>query len=137
MRSTLARPTYLLVRVAPTGFVLEHEDREELLGRIVKSHLVRKRFEDGMLACNSHDSITARDGTLCHDCRHPRCLTFLRIHLHDGPVVYVLDLAPTAARALLDLEDLIESEQERLVDVPVRLTVIDRGHWGLVHIERA
>ena len=136
MRSALARPTYLFVRVSPRGFVLEHEDREELAGRIVKTHLVRKRFEDGMLACDSRDGVTARDGTVCETCRHSRCLAFLRIHVHDGPVVYVLDLAPTAARALLDLADAVENEQRSLDDVPVRLTVVDRGRWGLVQIDR-
>lgn len=136
MRSALARPTYLFVRVAPGGFVLEHEGREELAGRIVKSHLVRKLFEDGVLACDARDGVTARDGTVCEACRHPRCLAFVRIHVRDGPVVYVLDLAPTAARALLELTDALEDEKRRLDDVPVRLTVADQGHWGLVRIER-
>ena len=136
MRSALARPTFLFVRVAPGGFVLEHEDREDLTGRIVKSHLLRKRFEEGMLACDSRDGIAARDGNVCESCRHPRCLAFVRIHLRDGPVTYVLDLAPTAARALLDLTDDVEAKDQRLEDVPVRLTVENRGRWGLVRIER-
>jgi hypothetical protein len=137
MRSALSRPAYLFVRVAPGGFVLEHEDREEITGRIVKNHLVRKRFEDGMLACDSRDGVTARAGTDCLACLHPRCLAFVRIHVREGPVVYVIDLAPTAAHALLDLTDAVEAEDQRLEDVPVRLTVENRGRWGLVRIVRA
>jgi hypothetical protein len=137
MRSALARPTYLFVRVAPDGFVLEHEDRSELTGRIVKSHLVRKRFEDGMLACSSPDGVTARDGTACDSCLHPRCTALVRIHVRDGPVIYVLDLAPTAARALLDFTDAVEADRERLEHVPITLTVDNRGRWGLVRIDRA
>ena len=137
MRSALSRPVYLFVRVAPGAFVLEREERDDLAGRIVKSQLVRKRFEEGVLACDSRDGITARTGTVCEACLHPRCLAFVRIHVRDGPVIYVLDLAPTAARALLDLTDAVEAEDLHLEDVPVHLTVENRGRWGLVRIDRA
>jgi hypothetical protein len=136
LRSALARPTYLFVRVAPEGFLLEHEERDEIAGRIVKSHLVRKRFEDAVLACDSKDGVTARDGTGCDVCLHPRCLALVRIHVREGPVIYVLDLAPTAARALLDLTDTLEAEGLRLESVRVSLTVENPGRWGLVRIDR-
>lgn len=138
IRRALGRPAFRFVRVTPKGFAIEDEDPvDELAGRVRKIHLVRKLFSDGVLACDSKDGVTARNGTVCDDCRHPRCRANLRVHLQEGPVVHVLDLAPSAARALLAFADSLGPEQAELDDVPVRLTVEDKGHWGLVHIHRA
>jgi len=138
IRRALGRPAFRFVRVTPKGFAIEDEDPvDELTGRIRKTHLLRKLFSDGVLACDSKDGITARNGTACDDCRHPRCRANLRVHLQEGPVVHVLDLAPSAAKALLALADALEQEQTDLGDVAVRLTVEDKGHWGLVRIESA
>ena len=135
-RRAFARPAYLFVRVAPEGFVVLDEVRDELTGRIVKSHLVRKLFDDCVLACWSKDGVTAQGDRACEECRHPRCQAGLRIHLRDGPVVYVLDLAVSAAKDCLDLLDAIASEDQTPEDVPLRLNVLDRGKWGLVRFKR-
>ena len=137
IRRAFGRPAFRFVRVTPTGFVIEDEDPvDELTGRIRKTHLVRKLFSEGTLACDSKDGITARNGTLCDECRHPRCHANLRVHIQEGPAVHVLDLAPSAAKALLAFADVLEAKHIELDDVPVRLTVEDKGHWGLVHIDR-
>jgi hypothetical protein len=137
IRRALARPVFRFVRVTPKGFVVDDEQPvHELIGRIRRTHVVRKLFDGGFLACDSKDAITARNGTLCDECRHPRCRANLRVHLQEGTLVQVLDLAPSAAKDLLALADQLEAKRLELDDVPVRLTVEDRGHWGYVHIHR-
>jgi len=134
-RRAFARPAYLFVRVLPEGFLVNDDVETELAGRIVKSHLIRKLFEDGVLDCQSRDGITSASGKSCDECKHPRCRAGLRIHLRDGPVVYVVDLAVSAARDCLDLLDTFEAEGRRPEDVSLRLTVTDQGRWGWVRLE--
>jgi hypothetical protein len=136
LRRTFAKPTALLVRISPKGFLILDELSRELTGRIGKTHLVRKLFEDGVLICDSKDGRRARNGTLCPECRHPQCRPLLRIHLHWETVVYILDLAFTSAQNLLALETEALEERLQLSQWTLRLTVRDHGYWGEVLFER-
>ena len=136
LRRAFAKPTTFPVKVSPRGFLIRDELSLELTGRVGKTHLVRKLFEDGVLICDSRDGREARNGTLCADCRHPRCRPQLRIHLHREPVIYILDLAFTSAQRLLNLEADALEEGMRLDQWTLRLTVRDHGYWGEVCFER-
>jgi hypothetical protein len=129
--------TYFPTKVTPDGFVVDDERVPTLTGRVRKTHLVRKRFEDGVLACDSRDGVTARNGTQCEACLHPRCQPSLRLHLQNASAVYVIDLAVTAAQNFLRLEDVLEADGKTLDDTPLTLSVINRGYWGEVRFTRA
>jgi hypothetical protein len=136
IRRAFLLPTQLLVRVNTHGFVVADETVTELSGRLHQVRLIRKLFENGTLACDSPDGIEARNGTLCDECRHPRCRPQLRIVLDRGAVHYLLDVNATSARNLLALEDELAAEGLRIEDCPVKLTVVPRGHWPEVRFER-
>lgn len=136
LRRAFAPPTTFLVKISPKGFLIRDELSSELKGRVGKTHLVRKLFEDGVLSCDSKDGRQARNGTLCPQCRHPRCRPQLRIHLHWEPVVYILDLAFTSAQSLLALETEALEQGQGLDQWMLRLTVRDHGYWGEVCFER-
>ena len=136
LRRAFAQASTFPVKISPRGFLIRDELSPELTGRVGKTHLVRKLFEHGVLICNSKDGRQARNGTLCPECRHPRCRPQLRIHLHEEPVIYILDLAFTSAQRLLDLETEALEEGVRLDQWTLKLTVLDRGYWGEVCFER-
>ena len=136
LREAFQRNTYLAVRITPSGFEVDEHHYDELHGRALQTSLNRRLFEDGVLACRSADGITAENGTLCDECRHPRCQPKLRLELAFGKTVFVLDLAPTSARNLFAMEDRAEAEGARLIDWTLRLAVTDRGNWGEVTFER-
>ena len=135
LRRAFAQPTTFLVKISPQGFLVRDELASELTGRVGKAHLVRKRFEDGVLVCDSKDGRQARNGTRCPECRHPRCRPQLRIHLHWESVIYILDLAFTSAQSLLDLEAEAAGQGQTLDQWTLRLTVRDHGYWGEVCFE--
>ena len=133
------RPTTLLVKVTPKGFVLSALDEEpvaELTGRIVKIRVIRKRFEDGVLVCDAPDGTHARNGTTCGQCQHPRCRPLLRCHLADRGIVYVIDLAYTSAENLFAIEDQAADAGDQLEAWHLRLRIVDRGYWGEVQFVR-
>jgi hypothetical protein len=137
LRQAFARRTYVLIRVTQKGFRLEDDILPELSGRIIKSTMLRKLFQDGDLVCQSKDGVTAEDGTVCATCLHPLCRPQMRIQLLNGSCAYVIDLAVTSAQNLLDFEDEAKAEDKRLRDLEVVLTILDRGHWGEVRFARA
>jgi hypothetical protein len=136
LRRAFARPTTRLGKVTAQGFLIDDEVHPELTGRIAKLRLLRKLFEDDVLLCDSQDGIQARNGTSCEGCRHPRCRPQLRLHLHQGVVIYVLDLNLTSANNLFRIEDQAEKEGIPLDHWILRLTVRNRGHWGEVRFQR-
>jgi hypothetical protein len=135
-RNAFAQNTYVFVRVTPGGFVGHGIARETLEGRVLKAHLVRKRFEDGQLTCDAQDGITARDGTRCDACRHPLCAPQLRIHLRQGSTTYVLDLAVTSAQNFIALDEAITATGGQLESEDLVLRVHPHGHWGEVLFRR-
>ena len=107
--------TNVFLKVTPRGFLQGDQLLEQLEGRITKRSLVRKLFEDGVLACDSTDGIRSRTtGKFCAECFEPRCHPRLRIHLLHQNVTYVLDLAPTSAANLFDVEDQAKIEGQKL-----------------------
>ena len=136
-----AAPLTRLVKLTPEGFLIRDEGGEEvcpeLSGRLRKMQLLRKRFEDHLLVCQSADGATADDGTACEGCLHPRCRPQLRIHLAEGPAVYVIDLNVTSARNLLALQEQAEAAGGALEDWTLRAAVVPRGYWGEVRFTRA
>jgi hypothetical protein len=134
IRRAFLLPTQLLARVTTQGFVVADE---QVTARLQQVRLVRKLFENGALACDSPDGIEARNGTLCDQCRHPRCRPQLRIVLDRGAVHYLLDVNATSARNLLALEDELATEGLSIEGYPVKLTVVSRGHWPEVRFARA
>jgi hypothetical protein len=136
LRHAFARPPTLLVKISPKGFLIDDELHDQLTGRITRVRLLRKLFEDDVLVCDSADGTRARNGTLCDDCRHPRCRPQLRVHLHDGRAVYILDLALTSAQNLFRIDDQAAAQDVPLDDWVLRLTVCDRDRWGEVRFER-
>ena len=139
LQMAFRRPTTLLVKVSPKGFVLGAIDDEpvaELTGRIVITRVIRKRFEDGVLVCDAPDGTLARNGTTCRQCQHPRCRPLLRCHLADRGVVYIIDLACTSAENLFAIEDQAADVGDQLEDWHLRLRIVDRGYWGEVQFVR-
>jgi hypothetical protein len=135
-RRAFHRPPRILARITPKGFAFLEEQTPELTGRIGHVRLIRKLFEEGFLTCSSSDGVRARNGTVCDDCRHPRCQPRLRIHIHERHAVFVLDLAYSSARNLLRLQHELRSEGLPLDDVNLQLSVKNRGRWGEVIFER-
>jgi len=139
MYMAFRRPTTVLVKVTPQGFVLGAIDEEpvaELTGRIVTTRVIRKRLEDGVLVCDAPDGAHARNGTTCGQCQHPGCHPLLRCHLADRGVVYVIDLAYTSAENLFAIEDQAAHVGDQLEAWRLRLRIVDRGYWGEVQFVR-
>ena len=136
IRGAFQRPAYFPVKVTSEGFETQSGFFRELKGRIIKSTLVRRLFEDGIPVCSSPDGIRAENGTLCDRCRHPLCQPRLRIQLAAGPAIYVIDLPPTSAHNLFLLEDEADARRERLVNWTLKLSVLGHDHWGEVLFER-
>ena len=136
LRRVFAAPTPLLVRVSRDGFRVEDDTLSEIVGRLRGARLLRKLFKDGALACDSPDGITARNGTLCADCAHPRCRPVLRITLVRDSALYVLDLSTASARNFFDIEDQAAACGAELEGWTLRATVLPRDTWGEVTFER-
>lgn len=136
IRAAFQKPITRLVRVNPHGFLVGEERHHELVGRLHSYQLLRKRFEDGQLLCDSTDGVNARNGDSCQACLHPKCRPLLRLRLRYGPDSYLIDLAFTSAENLFAIEDAAEAEGCRLDDWPLRLTVKPRGGWGEVCFQR-
>jgi hypothetical protein len=120
------------VRIRPGGFEVEGELQDELRGRVVKTAAMRKRFEDGVLACRSPNGEKSEDGVLCAQCLHPDCRPLLRVQLLGSGDTYVLDLPHSSARNLILLEDELARGGRELLTTDLALTVEDRGYWGEV-----
>ncbi len=131
-RSRFQASRWIGVRVRPGGFEIDGEALEELRGRIVKTAAVRKRFEDGVLACRSPNGEKSEDGVLCAECLHPECRPLLRVQLTGPDDIHVLDLPHSSARNLIALEDELARTDRELVTTDLALTVQDRGYWGEV-----
>jgi hypothetical protein len=136
IRSAFRSPVHLSVKVTPEGFDVDGHLFPELIGRIVKVSLLRKRFQDGVLACTSPDGLRSTDGTLCDSCCHPECQPRLRAQLLCGQIVYTLELAASSARNLLATQEQAERQGSHLWLWPLRLTVESRGYWGQVRFQK-
>jgi hypothetical protein len=136
-RRLFARTPLLLVRVTPQGFLVVETDETapELVGHAVAARPQRKLFLDGTIACQADDATHSRDGKPCEECLHPLCRPQIRLRLADRRVHYLLDLAVTSARNLLDVEERLAAQGRKLADAGLRLTVKDRGHYGEVCFE--
>lgn len=129
VRHEFGRACYSYVRVTPKGFDVDGEIIEHLRGHVVKAAVIRKRFENGELVCESKDGIVGKDGLVCDQCRHPRCRPMMRIHFLCGGVHLVIDLAPTSSQNLVALE---QRDHVNLATTELQIAVVDRGHWGEV-----
>ncbi len=136
LRQAFRRHPRVVARVTPHGFAFFDQKVPHLEGRIAKAHVVRKLFLDSVLACFSKDGVRARDGTVCDDCRHPRCQPQMRIHMNERHAVFLVDLAYSSARNLIALLDVLDGEGLAVEDVTLRLSVLDHGRWGEVVFAR-
>ena len=136
IRQAFQKPPCLLVKVLPKGFCVEDQIIEKLTGRIVKSRLIRKRFEENTLVCDSLDGELSREGRMCSECRHADCRPLLRIHLFSDGIRYVIDLAFTAANNFFCMEDQAEARGEKIKEWDLSLYVVDHGRWGEVRFDR-
>lgn len=135
LRLVFARHNVLLVRVTATGFLVGDDQRDQLEGRVTRQQLLRKRFDDGQLVCDSTDGIRARNGTLCETCLHDQCRPWLRIHLVGTDQTHIVDLAVKSSQNLLALEDDLTTTGRELCVRNLRLTVRNHGRWGEVCFE--
>jgi len=136
IRKAFQKPPCLLVKVVPKGFCVEDEIIETLTGRIVRSRLIRKRFEENALVCDSSDGKRSREGQVCSECRHADCRPLLRIHLRSEGIRYVIDLAFTAAHNFFCMEDQAEACGEKIKEWDLSLNVVDHGRWGEVRFDK-
>lgn len=120
------------VRIRPGGFEVEGELHGELRGRVVKTSQIRKRFEEGVLACRSSDGLESEEGVPCQECLHPDCRPLLRVQVQGSDDIWILDLPHSSARNLICLEDQMTREGRELITTDLILTVKDRGYWGEV-----
>jgi hypothetical protein len=135
-REAFAHPTLFLVKLTPEGFSIDGQVHSQLAGRIHKTRLLRKLFDDsGALLCHSKDGMRAVNGTLCAACLHPRCRPGLRIHFGEGARQYLLDLNATSAQNLVALEEHLSLQNLKLEGRRLLLSVLNRGHWGEVRFE--
>ena len=72
------------VSVSADSFVIEHDEIGILQVMIQKIQPVRKRFEDGKLACHSMDGRVSKQGKYCIFCEDKyRCQKKLRLSMID------------------------------------------------------
>jgi hypothetical protein len=135
LRGAFAQPALFLVKLQSDGFEIEGQSYAELAGRVVKTSLLRKLFEDGALSCQSKDGVTADNRSTCDQCRHPRCRPILRIQLIDQQRRYLIDLNASSANNLFALEDRLHATDQALASTRLRLTVFSHGQWGEVRFE--
>jgi len=135
LRGAFAQPALFLVKLQPDGFEIDGQSYQELAGRIIKTRLLRKLFEDGSLSCQSKDGVTADNGIACDQCRHPRCRPILRIQLLEQQRRYLIDLNASSAHNLFALEDRLHVAGQPLADTRLRLTVFNHGQWAEVQFE--
>lgn len=136
LRALLHRATFINVRVTSRGFEHGTSTAFEIEGYAAKAQVVRKLFENRALACYSGDGITGRDGARCQSCPRLRCQPMIRLHFRQPGTIFVIDLATTSAQNYLRIAENAEAVGEQIHEWPLRLTVINRGHWGEVDFER-
>lgn len=137
LRQAFRKPTYLSVRITPQGFDVADSHYDHLQGTVIRASLARKLFRDGFLSCSSSDGVRSEEGTRCDECQHALCQPRLRLHLlAQRALVHVLELPSTSAENYFTLEEQAQRDGADLIDCTVRLSVIDRGHWGEVAFER-
>jgi len=132
VRGAFQRPVSVLVKIDNHGFRIDDDLTTAIEGRVVKTMLLRKRFDGSVLISDSQGGVTARNGTACESCLQPLCRQQLRIYVHDGVVSHVIDLAATSVRNFFRIEDEIRRRALMVSDVVLRLTVVDRYRWGEV-----
>jgi hypothetical protein len=136
LRGAFARAALFLVKLLPEGFEIDGQSYDELGGRVVKTGLLRKLFEDGALSCQSKDGLTADNGSACEQCRQPRCRPILRVQLLEQQRRYLIDLNASSAQNLFAVEDQLQAAGQKLAETRLRLTVCNHGQWGEVKFER-
>lgn len=132
IRRAFTQESIFFVRLRTDGFEIDGQAYSELAGRILKTVLIRKLFEDGAMVCQSKDGQTAENGTACDACNNPRCKPILRIQLAEQNLRYLVDLNASSAHNLFALEDRLQADARSLADTHVKLTVRSHGHWGEV-----
>jgi hypothetical protein len=132
LRRAFAQDSLFFVRLLPDGFEIDGQSYHELSGRILKTVLIRKLFEDGTLVCQSKDGRTADNGTACEQCLNPRCRPILRIQLAEQNMRYLIDLNASSAKNLFTLEDRLQAAGQVFSNTHLKLTVCNHGHWGEV-----
>lgn len=132
IRRAFAQESIFFVRLRTDGFEIDGQAYSVLAGRILKTTLIRKLFEDATLVCQSKDGQTAENGTACDACNNPRCKPILRIQLAEQNMRYLIDLNASSAHNLFALEDRLLANGRSLADAPLKLTVRSHGHWGEV-----
>jgi hypothetical protein len=138
IREAFQRPVSFWVKITPGGFLLQDVSTPlgELLGRVVRTRLLRKLFREGKLLCHSTDGIQARNGIFCSDCLHPHCRAFIRVHFLSSGRLYVFELGGRSAENFIAIQDEADERGAELVDWILRLTVLDHGSWGEVRFEQ-
>ena len=120
------------VRIDPTGFSIEGWPSHNLTGHIAKILLIRRRFENGQLTCQSGGDVTSRNEEHCKMCHDLLCTPMLRVYLVTAGTTYILDLVPSSAQNLFALDDRLKAKGSSLHALNVQLAVLNRGHWGEV-----
>ena len=142
MNSSLRFDPPQFLRIGPHGFLL-HRDADAQIEfpsfttSILAASTVRKRFLNGKLVCSSQDAHKARDGSSCDSC-HLRsdCLPRIRLRLRplcsEIPNPIFLELSFSSAKNFLDYFLNLQSQAIDPLQVPARLSVLNRGRWGEV-----
>jgi hypothetical protein len=136
IRPPWREPTWFFVGVTPRGFEIEGGIVAELKGRVIKTCFVRKLFIRGTLLCYAPDAICACEGIYCDGCGHKKCRTYLRIQLAIDAEIYTLDLGIKSAVSLLRIEHEALAAGQFIIDVPLKLTVVNQDDGGEVCFER-
>ena len=128
--------------IGPHGFLLPRDaDRQiefpSFTTSIIVASTVRKRFLNGNLVCSSSDAHKARDGSSCDSCLlRSDCLPRIRLRLSplcsDIPNPVFIELSFSSAKNFLDYFVNLQSQAIDPLQVPARLSVLNRGRWGEV-----
>ena len=125
------------LRVAAHGFLCQGREHPSFPASILAASTVRKRFLNGKLVCSSPDAHKAKDGSSCDTCPlRSDCLPRIRLRLRplcsQIPNPIFLELSFSSAKNFLDYFVNLHSQGIDPLQVPARISVLNRGRWGEV-----
>lgn len=138
-----------LVRVHPQGFRIGESTYPVLRATLASWSLVRKLFRDERLICRSENGEVSTGGKDCETCGdRAQCSPRLRVFLEAATGLspagaaasgdpeslgsLVLELNATSCRNFLAHARRMAAATIEIPDLPVRMSIIDRGQWGEV-----
>jgi len=145
LADVFADPLLPLAKVTKDAFAIGGDIYSQMRGTVTSWHLVRKHFANGRVVCSSRDGFTASSGKSCEECGNIDCRPRIHIRLQlsanaetqpANPRDVFLELNHSSSKNFVAYARDLAAKRLDVDDVPVILSVVNMGTWGMVQFGR-